>query len=353
MFSRSERKLDHISNALSIGAVEKNAFDNFHFVHNSLPLTNIADIDFSVKMGELHLSSPIFINAMTGGGGEKTKEINQKLAIIAKETQMAMAVGSQKSALRNKEEKSTYKIVRKENPTGIIFANIGGECNSEQAKAAVDMLEANAIQVHLNVIQELTMPEGDRDFSLILKNIESIVTNSEVPVIVKEVGFGMSKDVIMRLENSGVSYIDIGGFGGTNFATIENKRRNKVLPFFENWGIPTPHSILEAVTFKNDTTHIIASGGIRDSLDIVKSLSMGANCVGMAGLFLRAVHNKTLTDAVSEVKELQEEIKIIMTALGAKTVEELLMCPFVVLNESMDYLEQREVSIKQFSLRKK
>ena len=133
---------------------------------------------------------------MTGGGGEKTLHINEQLAYVAKHHNLAMAVGSQMAALKDESEVASYKVIRKVNPNGIFFANLGSEATIEQAERAVDMIEANALQIHLNVIQELTMPEGDRDFTGVLQRIEKIVLNSKVPIIVKEVGFGMSKETV-------------------------------------------------------------------------------------------------------------------------------------------------------------
>src|SRR3954467_13014741 len=224
--TRSTRKWDHIQFALAKGQDRLTGLNDIVFVHQSLPDIGLRHISLDTKIGELFLSSPIFINAMTGGGGEKTRFINRDLARVAKEYGMAIAVGSQMSALKNAEEEKTYRIVREENPTGIVIGNLGSEATVEDAKRAVEMVEANALQIHLNVIQELTMPEGDRDFSGALKRIEAIVNGIDQPVIVKEVGFGMNKDVVSQLYSIGVTIVDIGGYGGTNFSKIENERRN-------------------------------------------------------------------------------------------------------------------------------
>ena len=181
---------------LKIGKILLRHFDDIKFIHQGLPDIGVFDVGLDHEIGGLYLSSPIFINAMTGGGGEKTYRINKELAIVAKNTGLTMAVGSQMAAIKDKTQKYTYEIVRKENPAGVIIANLGSEASSEDAKAAIEMIEANALQIHLNVIQELTMPEGDRNFSGALKRIESIVKEIAVPVIVKEVGFGMAKETV-------------------------------------------------------------------------------------------------------------------------------------------------------------
>ena len=189
-------------------------------------------------------------------------------------------------ALKDPAERKTYEIVRKHNPNGMVFGNLGSEATVQQARDAVEMIEADALQIHLNVIQELTMPEGDRDFRGALERIQHIAENISVPVIVKETGFGISKEAAYSLSRSTISAIDIGGFGGTNFSKIENQRRKRMLDFFDDWGIPTAISIAGDAILHSDKP-ILASGGIQNSLDIVKSLGLGASAVGMAGVILK------------------------------------------------------------------
>ncbi|KIL44215.1 isopentenyl pyrophosphate isomerase [Jeotgalibacillus soli] len=157
--TRAKRKLDHINYALSTGASGGAGFDDVLFVHQGLPNLSYEKISLHTKIGELFLSSPLFINAMTGGGGEMTESINRDFALAAKETGVALSVGSQMAALKDPSERRSYEITRKINPNGLIFANLGSEATVDQAKIAVDMIEANALQIHLNVIQELAMPD--------------------------------------------------------------------------------------------------------------------------------------------------------------------------------------------------
>lgn len=349
--TRSKRKWDHIQYALSTGQTRQTGFDDITFVHQSIPNTSVDRVTLDTKIGELLLSSPIFINAMTGGGGEKTFQINRDLARVAGETGVAMAVGSQMSAIRDHAEMETYKVVRKENPKGTVIGNLGSEATTEQAQAAIDMIEANALQIHLNTVQELTMPEGDRDFTSALFRIEKIVHSVDVPVIVKEVGFGMSMETVKQLVSVGVTAVDIGGFGGTNFAKIENERRERLLSFFNNWGIPTAVSIIEA---KSDHPHfpVIASGGIQSSMDIVKALSLGSTAVGLAGYFLNILVNKGVESLIDEVNEVHNEMKIIMTALGANKIEELQNKPVVISGMTHHWLNERGIETKNYSRRK-
>ncbi|MGG1399518.1 type 2 isopentenyl-diphosphate Delta-isomerase [Bacillus salipaludis] len=349
--SRFERKWDHIRYALDTKQERSSAFEDIHFIHQSLPDINVSDVRIDHSIGELSLSSPIFINAMTGGGGEKTFEINKELAAVAKNTGIAMAVGSQMSALKDKQQQYTYEVVRRENPTGIIIANLGSEATPEQAKEAVEMIDANALQIHLNVIQELAMPEGDRDFSGAMKRIEMIVDAVDVPVIAKEVGFGMCKETVERLSSIGVSAVDVGGFGGTNFAEIENKRNRKPLAFFNEWGIPTAISILEASNHSNAIS-IIGSGGFRTSHDIAKGLAIGANAVGMSGHFLRLLVKNGRDALQEEIHRFHQDLVMIMTAIGAKSISELQRAPVMITGHTYHWLNQRGFDTKIYSQRR-
>jgi len=350
--SRSERKWDHIRFAVEGRQEQKRSsfFNDIKFIHQSLPDTNLKDIQLDCSIGELTLSSPIFINAMTGGGGEKTYRLNQQLAIVAKETGLAMAVGSQMAAMKDSSERYTFEVVRQENPAGILIANIGSEATIDQAKAAIDMIEANALQIHLNVIQELTMPEGDREFSGALKRIEKIVEEIDVPVIVKETGFGMSKETVKLIASAGVSVVDIGGFGGTNFANIENKRRERTLAFFNDWGIPTPVSIIEA-TEADTGVSVIGSGGFNDALEMMKGLAIGANAIGVAGRFIQLLIEEGMDGLREEIEILHQELSIIMTALGVQRIGDLKNVPLIIAGDTHHWLTQRGIETTQFSRR--
>ena len=338
--SRSERKIDHIHHALGHEREHHNHFDDVDIVHQSLANLDFHSLNIGTKVGELSLSSPLFVNAMTGGGGEKTREINRDIAVAAKETGIGMAVGSQMSALKNPEERKTYEIVREMNPTGTIFANVGSEANADQALEAINMLQADALQIHINTLQEMIMPEGDRDFTKRLKNIEQIVTKSPVPVIIKEVGYGISKESVITLKEVGVTYVDVGGRGGTNFSKVENLRREKPLASFNNWGIPTPMSILELSHYFPDI-HLIGSGGIRNGLDGVKSLILGSQAFGMAGGLLRVLINEGKGALVTEIEHIHREVKIAMMLLNARNISEFHAKPYVLYGRTKEWADQR------------
>lgn len=349
--SRSERKSDHIRYALEDRQEVSSAFEGIKFIHQSLPNINLEDVRLDHSIGGLYLSSPIFINAMTGGGGDKTLQINQQLARIARETGLAMAVGSQMAAIKDPSEKYTFEIVRKENPSGIVIANLGSEATVDECKAAISMIEANALQIHLNVIQELTMPEGDRNFTGALKRIETIVKDAGVPVIVKETGFGISKETAALLVSAGVAVIDVGGFGGTNFARIENKRRKRALSFFADWGIPTPISIIETASVDCGDISIIGSGGFSDALGIAKGLAIGADAIGVAGYFLKILVEDGIDTLKDEILNLHKELSIIMAALGAKRIADLKKAPLMISGDTYHWLTQRGIDATHFSRR--
>ncbi|MBB5172909.1 type 2 isopentenyl-diphosphate Delta-isomerase [Texcoconibacillus texcoconensis] len=346
--SRQQRKIDHIDHALQVSLQQSSGFSDVHIVHQPLPETDVASVDLSVELGELSFSSPFYINAMTGGGGERTEKLNGDLAEVARELDIPIAVGSQMAALKNDSERSTYKVIRDRCPNGIVFANVGSEATVDQARASIDMIEANALQVHLNVIQELVMPEGDRTFTGTIKKVESIVQSTDVPVIVKEVGFGINREAARQLAEVGVSVIDVAGSGGTNFAEIENRRRKDPYTHFENWGIPTAVSVAE-VASEQLPVSLVASGGIRDSLDIIKSITLGADAVAMAGPVLKSVESNGVASTIEWLNHIREEMKMYMTALGAPTIHTLQKTPIVLSGFVHHWLQERGVDTKHYT----
>lgn len=347
--SRISRKLDHVKHALQVGQSGDHGFKDVKLVPNCLPNTNISDVQLDTIIGGLSLSSPIIINAMTGGA-EETFRINQQLAVISKEKGLAMAVGSQMAAIKNPDYIYTYQVVRQENPNGIIFANLGAEATLDQALRAVEMIEANALQIHLNVVQELVMPEGDRSFEGALKRIERIVKEISCPVIVKEVGFGISREAARQLSSIGVKMIDTGGFGGTNFSTIENMRRTTPFESFDEWGIKTVPSLVEVT--QEVIVDVISSGGIKTPLDIIKSLVLGAKAVGMAGFFLKHVHENKLEELLALVDSYHDQIKAMMCALGIRKLDQVSQVPVVISGETYHWLTQRGYDLAHYAQRR-
>lgn len=346
---RVSRKVEHLQHALRSGQSGAQGLADVRLIHQCLPEESLSSVSLETYIGELNLSSPIVINAMTGGAAE-TEEINRNLAIAARESGIAMAVGSQMSAVRNPEVRSSYTVVREMNPHGIVFGNLGSEATVDQAKYAIDMLQANALQIHLNPMQELIMPEGDRDFRGVLKRIEQIVQAVHVPVIVKEVGFGMTREAANALRDVGVQMIDVGGYGGTNFAVIENERRAASLSWLNDWGITTSCALLE-VQSSYSPRAIIASGGIRNALEICKALAIGASAVGLAGVLLKTLQQEGTAAVIASIAEMHDHLKLIMTALGAGRIEDLWHTPLMISGETAHWCEMRGIPLTDFAQR--
>lgn len=341
--SRDSRKMEHIKLALQQEFENRSPFHDIHLLHNPISELNYEEISLGSKMGGLSTSSPIFINAMTGGAIDALK-INQQLAIAAKELGLPLAVGSQMAAIKNPELSRTFSIVRKENPDGIVIANLGQEATLDQARQAIDMIDANVLQIHLNIMQELIMPEGDRNFSGMLKRISTLVDHIHIPLIIKEVGFGMPQEAVLALRDIGVNIIDIGGRGGTNFAKIENERGANRYTFLNDWGLTTPISLLEARSVEG--LQLIGSGGINNGLNIVKALALGASLVGMAGPILKAVYLHGVEGVVELLRDIHHQIRMVMVAIGAKDVSSIRELPIVVMGETKEWCELRGINIK-------
>lgn len=336
----SHRKDEHVSLAEKF-YTDNDIFDDIRFVNNGLPKYALDNVDFSTRIGELDLKVPFYIEAMSGGS-EHTKKINQRFADIARKTGLAMAVGSESVGLSDPSVSDSFKIVRQTNPNGIIFANIGANHSVADAQKAVDLISANALELHINTAQELIMPEGDRQFQFI-ENIQQIVANIKVPVIVKEVGFGMSKETIQQLAGLGVQYINVSGRGGTNFATIENFRRpSKDMAYLRNWGLSTIESLLESRSLDHPLT-TIASGGIKSPLDVAKCLALGASVVGIAGYFLHEIMHKNDETIVADIKDWQYGLKAIMLMLNCQTITDLQQQRLILNPNLISYLNQRNL----------
>lgn len=338
------RKDDHIAHALSQHNQQSTVeFQQTRFIHNALPETDFFNIDTTTHIEHLKFCTPFFINAMTGGS-EQSKTINQQLSIIAKESDIALATGSCSIMLNEPTSISSFKIIRQENPDGIIFANIGAHHSVENAKKVIDILQANALQIHINAPQEMAMQEGDRNFKGWLTNIETIVNNCDIPVIVKEVGFGMTKETIQQLLTIGVKTIDISGRGGTNFAKIENARYNNSPTFLNDWGLTTIESLLEAQHVKKlNPFNLIASGGIKNANDITKCLILGANLVGLSTTILYQLQQYGIDHTIDFINHTKQQIKTIMTLLGANNISTLQQQELLFPENILAYKYQRQL----------
>ena len=349
MNTQTNRKNEHVSLSENFYKDGDSSFKDVHFMHHSFPGISVSDVTLSTNLDEMTFSAPFFINAMSGGS-DWTGKLNQKLGVVARETGLAIATGSISAGLKHPEFEQSYKTIRQENPNGLVFANLGAGHDSENAKRAIDMIQADALQIHINAPQEVVMPEGDRDFSNWIENIQDILEQIDVPLIVKEVGFGMSRETVKLLQDIGVKHIDISGKGGTNFAQIENfRRREHKLDDMESWGQTTSVSLLEAMEVK-DNSHIISSGGIRSAQDILKSLAMGASLVGVSSQFMHMVLNDT-EQAIEMVEQWKLEIQRSMTLLGAKSIKDLTHTDLIIRGETAEWAELRNIDLKKYANR--
>lgn len=327
------RKEEHIKYAKESYS-NNDYFKDVIILNNSIPEINYDEISLKTKFLGNIINMPLIINAMTGGA-DLSFNINRDLSIIANEFNIPMAVGSQSIMLKDKSFENSFKIARKNNKDGIIISNLSAMSSLENVKRAVSSLEANAIQLHLNVSQELVMTEGDRNFKGMLNNIENIITNIDVPVIVKEVGSGISFDACKKLKNIGVKYIDVGGKGGTSFIKIEALRNNSdICKELMQLEIPTPQSILFCRAVSDDL-NIISSGGISNSIHLIKSLILGANIVGISGAILKVYLEGGISKVSDYIRKIENDSRIFMGCLGCNEVDDLKNIKYYYKNQEM------------------
>lgn len=313
------RKDDHIRLALE-SKQTINDFDHIHLMHQNLSNLKIDDIDLESEFLGHKVSYPFYINGMTGGT-KTAQQINEKLAMIAQKFSIPMMSGSQSITFKDASTIDSFKII-KERFSGIKIANLSANAKVSQALEAVEMIDAKGLAIHLNVLQELSMEEGDRNFRGWLENIEKIKRVVNVPILIKEVGFGMPISDTEKLAKLGFKYIDISGSGGTHFGHIEAKRANTSY-LFETFGASTVTSIINHQVLKETYgIKIYASGGIRHAGDIVKSLILGADMVGLSKWFLELTKLE-ITEAYKQVENLILDLKLMMLALGVKLIAEL------------------------------
>ncbi len=312
------RKDDHIAYAHA-QTVANNDFDLIRFKPHGLPETNKALVNYATEFLGNKVATPIYINAMTGGS-KQAQTINGKLSALASHFGLPMALGSYSSAYQDASLINTYDVINAHD--GFLkLANVGADKPLVVAKTAVQKLNADGLQIHINSVQELIMPEGERVFKGWSDNIKAVHDALNVPVMVKEVGFGMSTQTFKTLKNLGIVYIDVSGRGGTNFASIENKRRISTYQAFEQWGLSTVESLLQAEEIEG--IHLYASGGIRHAGDVVKALALGAEAVGLSKFFLTLAMEDDLPTMIEKTAHLLDEIKTIMCALGVDNVKAL------------------------------
>jgi len=340
--STTSRKQNHVELVVSEQVSHRSiasGFDALNLIHNALPEIAASDVDTSTDFLGKHLDVPILISSMTGGY-EDAERINCALASLSAKYGAAMAVGSQRQALENKRFHNSFKIVRKENPTGLIFSNIGAieiarlvhESKIGKIKMLVDLIEADALIVHLNPLQELMQPEGVSDFKGVLIGIAQCVKSLGVPIIAKEVGAGISKDAAKRLIEAGVLVIDVAGAGGTSWAGVEilrqKKKDRRKLEAFWDWGIPTVEALLQVRELKESMTFgLIASGGIRNGIDIAKSIALGADLAGIAKPLISTFMNNGEKELNRKMDDIITQLRYSMFLTGSANLSMLTKQP--------------------------
>lgn len=327
-FQTSSRKKEHLL-ICAQKAVEsgESGFADIRLVHNSLPECSMNSVDLSACFLGRNLQSPVFLAAMTGGHPD-TLEVNKNLARAAQKYGLGMGVGSQRAALEDPDLAESFAIVRDEAPDAFLCANIGAvqlrDHGAEWADRSVAMIEADALCIHLNPMQEAIQPEGDHDTSGCLAAIAELCESSRYPVIVKETGCGISTEVAERLWAVGADALDVGGLGGTSWAAVELVRANspelrRLGEHFSDWGIPTALSLLEA---QQGDGPVIATGGVRSGTDVAKAIALGATLSGMALPFLApAMESADALDAT--IEQIHKELRVAMYCTGAKNLQEL------------------------------
>jgi len=348
--SRTEqRKAEHVDIILKEDvSAAHDYWSDVHLVHDALPEVDFDEIDVSATLLGRKLAAPLVISSMTGGFGGG-RAINANLAKAAAEVGVAMGVGSQRAALEKPELADTYAVV-KEHDVPLRFANLGAPqlvaqegkraYGLEDARRAMEMVDAHVLIVHLNFLQEVVQPEGDRHARGVLDAIARVA--AKVPLMAKETGAGISREVALRLKRAGVRAIDVGGLGGTSFSAVEYYRAKKdeatlkerLGATFWNWGIPTPASVQLA----NVGLPIVATGGVRSGHDVAKALVLGASAAGMAKPMLEAA-KESAEAVVRELRAVIEELKAAMFLSGCRTLKELGSRPAIVARPTSDWLE--------------
>lgn len=326
------RKLDHILINLEQDVQFPRlttGLERYRFLHQALPELNLNDIDTRVTVFGKRLKSPILISSMTGGT-DMARAINRNLAGAAQRHGIAMGLGSQRAAIEDCALADSYAI-RDVAPDILLFANLGAvQLNYgyglDQCRRAVDMVGADALILHFNVLQEAVQAEGDIDFAGLLDKVEAICARLGVPVIAKEVGWGFSKQAVRSLVEAGVAAIDVAGAGGTSWSEVEYHRapsafHARVARSFADWGIPTAEAIQYARAAAPELP-VFASGGLRDGIDIAKCLALGADLAGLASPFLRAASQSA--EAVDElIRELNAQLRIAMLCTASADLASL------------------------------
>ncbi|MGM0545114.1 MAG: type 2 isopentenyl-diphosphate Delta-isomerase [Bacteroidota bacterium] len=330
--SIKDRKKDHVDLTSSgdMNYQTPTGYEQYYFAHNALPEINVDDVTTEATLLDRSFSFPLFISSMTGGYTD-AGAVNAIIAAFCEQHNLPFGVGSQRAMLENPETTSSFAIVREKAPNAFIAANIGGAqlvggLSQDHLNLLIESIKADAIIVHLNPLQELMQPEGDRNFKGVEQGIAKLCGNTSLPVIVKETGAGISGAVGRRLLQAGVQVIDVAGAGGTSWAKVENERASNKNPDsdFNNWGIPTLKCVTQLAKLKTENNfELIASGGIRSSQDIAKSLCLGADFTASAQPVIKAIVDSGYDGLEQLFLKWKKQLITILTLLGCQSPSEL------------------------------
>jgi isopentenyl-diphosphate delta-isomerase len=350
------RKAEHIRICLQEKAQAKSVtagFEDIKFVHRALPEVNREDINLSTIFLNKKFTAPLIVGAMTGGT-QQAIEINQNIAAAVEKLGLGMGLGSQRAAIESPSLEKTYSVARKAAPNAFLIANVGGVqlvhgYGVKEVRKTVEMIDADAVAIHLNALQEAVQPEGQTRFKGVLAKIGEIAGELDKPVIIKETGAGICAEDAKALKTAGVKAIDVGGVGGTSFAAVEYYRGNTALgEAFWDWGIPTVTSIIE--TFQATKLPVVASGGIRSGMDIAKALALNSSLAGISQPVLDAAVKSSI-DVEQLLLSLIDELRNVMFLVGAENVAGLARVPLVISGETAEWLKTRGFNIEEYAVR--
>lgn len=355
----SDRKLTHleICRDKDVRARwETTHLEDVALAHCALPEINFSDVDLSTKLYGKNLAAPLLISAMTGGHPE-TKKVNENLAKAAKSMEIGICVGSQRAAIEDKRMADSFRVVRDVSQDLLVIGNIGApqllrEDVSDYALTAIEMIDADALAVHLNPLQELVQPGGDTRYRGILDGLSKIAKSVKKPLIVKETGCGISSGVAKALIATGIRTIDVAGVGGTSWAAVEHYNalmqhdnlRAAVAETFWDWGIPTAMSICEVASLRSGIT-LIASGGISSGLDVAKSMALGADLAGIAHPLLQPAYSGA-SEVKKRIAQVIFELKVAAMLTGSKSVDELKSARLTLNGDLLSWVNQNNIVLR-------
>lgn len=347
----SDRKLEHLllcANCDVEYREKSTGFEDIELIHRALPEVNKEEIDISAELFGKKMDVPLIISAITGGH-PAAFNINRELAKAADEMNIGMGVGSQRAAVENPTLVSTYSVVRENAPEAVIIGNIGAP-QIEFAQQAASMIEADALAIHLNTLQEAIQPEGDIDARGYISSIENAANIIDMPIIAKETGAGISREDAVALEKAEVSAIDVAGSGGTSWAAVETYRAKDSYMgnLYWDWGIPTAVSTIEVCEAVN--IPVISSGGIRNGLEAAKALALGAESVGMALPLLKDAYigHEAI---IKRIEQFKDSLKVAMFLVGASNIKELRKSNLIIRGKTREWLKDRGIDTKKYAQR--